>query len=128
MSSLMIVCIYTLPLNKEHQLRSGEGGQEVHDHTNCIYFLSSFRRVSNMMRKCLESLTCLMNLKDLHFPQEDNLCVHTYFEKGCQEKCTWQSRKVLWVVLSSLFFKEIWKNGTRGHGRMFASAKGKQQK
>ena len=32
------------------------------------------------------------------------------------------------VVLSSLFSKEIWKNGTRGHGRMFASAKGKQQK
>ena len=25
-------------------------------------------------------------------------------------------------------FKEIWKNGTRGHGRMFASAKGKKQK
>jgi len=28
---------------------------------------------------------------------------------------------------SSLFFKEIWKNGTRGLGRMFASAKGKRQ-
>ena len=38
------------------------------------------------------------------------------------------SRKVLWVVLSSLFFKEIWKNGTSSNGRMFASAKGKQQK
>ena len=25
------------------------------------------------------------------------------------------------------FFKEIWKNGTRGHGRMFASAEGEQQ-
>ena len=33
----------------------------------------------------------------------------------------------LWVVLS-LLFKEISKNGTRGHGCMFASAKGKQQK
>ena len=31
-------------------------------------------------------------------------------------------------VLSSLFFKEIWKNGTRGHGHVFVSAKGKQQK
>ena len=31
-------------------------------------------------------------------------------------------------VLSPLFFKEIWKNGTRGHGRLFASAKEKQQK
>ena len=36
--------------------------------------------------------------------------------------------KVLWVILSSLFFKEISKNGRRVHGRMFASAEGKQQK
>ena len=28
----------------------------------------------------------------------------------------------------SLFFKEIWENGTRGYGCTFASAKGKQQK
>ena len=54
--------------------------------------------------------------------------VYSYFEKGCRKKCMWQSRKVLWVVLSALFFKEIWKNGTGGHGHMFASAKGKQQK
>ena len=53
--------------------------------------------------------------------------IYSYFEKGCRKKCTRQARKVLWVVLSSLFFKEIWKNGTRGHGHMFASAKGKQQ-
>ena len=26
-----------------------------------------------------------------------------------------------------MFFKNQWKNGTRGHGRMFASTKGKQQ-
>jgi len=52
--------------------------------------------------------------------------VYSYFDKGCQKKCTRQSRKVLWVVLRSLFFKEIWKNGTRGCGRMFARAKGKQ--
>ena len=32
------------------------------------------------------------------------------------------------VVLSSLFFEEISKNGKRGHGRLFVSAKGKQQK
>ena len=54
--------------------------------------------------------------------------VYSYLEKGCRKKCTRQSRQVLWVVLSSLFFKEIWKNGTRGHGHMFACAKGKQQK
>ena len=53
---------------------------------------------------------------------------YSYFEKGCREKCTRQSRKVLWVDLSLLFFKGIWKNDTIGHGHMFASAKGKQQK
>ena len=55
-------------------------------------------------------------------------CVYSYFEKCCRIKCTRQPRKVLWVVLSALFFKEIWKKGTRGHGHMSASAKGKQQK
>ena len=54
--------------------------------------------------------------------------VYSYFEKGCRKKCTRLSQKVLWVVLSSLVFKEIWKNGTRGHGSMFPSDKGKQQK
>ena len=33
--------------------------------------------------------------------------VYSFFKKGCWKKCTQQSRKVLWVVLSSLFFKEI---------------------
>ena len=55
--------------------------------------------------------------------------VYSYFEKGCRKKIyTWQSRKALWVVLSSLFFKEIWKNGKSGHGHMSASTKEKQQK
>ena len=36
--------------------------------------------------------------------------------------------KALWVVLNSLLFKEVWKNDTRGHGRIFAGAKRKQQK
>ena len=54
---------------------------------------------------------------------------YRYFEKGCRKKCTWQclSRKVLWVTLSWMFSKEIWKNGKRGHRRVFAIAKGKQQ-
>ena len=39
-----------------------------------------------------------------------NVCVqkteiYSCFEKGCRKKCTRQSRKVLWVVFSSLFFK-----------------------
>ena len=49
------------------------------------------------------------------------------FQERLSEKVHSTVRKVLWVVLSSLFFKEIWENGTRGHGRMFASARGKQQ-
>ena len=32
-------------------------------------------------------------------------CVYSYFGKGCRKKCTRQTRKVLWVVLSSLLFK-----------------------
>ena len=55
-------------------------------------------------------------------------CIYSYFEKFCWIKCTRQPRKVLWVVLSPLFFKEIWKNGRRGHGHMSASARGKEQK
>ena len=54
--------------------------------------------------------------------------VYSYFEKGCRKKCTRQSRKVLWVVSSALFFQEVWKNGTGGHGHLFTRAKGKQQK
>ena len=35
------------------------------------------------------------------------------------EKCSLKSRNVLWVVRSSLFFKETqWKNGTSGHWRV----------
>ena len=54
--------------------------------------------------------------------------VYSYFEKGCRQKCTRRSRRALWVVLSALFFKEIGKKGTGGHGQVFTSAKGKQQK
>ena len=54
---------------------------------------------------------------------------YSYFEEGCRITCTRQTRKVLWgCSLSSLFFKQIWKNGRRGHGHMSASAKGKEQK
>ena len=49
--------------------------------------------------------------------------VNSYFEKGCRKKCTRQSRKVLGVVLSSLFFKEIWRNGTRGKDVCFRMLK-----
>ena len=52
--------------------------------------------------------------------------VYSYFEKGWGKKCTRQCRKALWIVLSSQFFNEIWKNGTRGLVRMFGSTKGKR--
>ena len=56
------------------------------------------------------------------------LSIYSYFQRGCRKKCTRQSRKVLWMVLSPMFLKEIWKNCTSSHGRMFARAKRKQQK
>ena len=36
--------------------------------------------------------------------------VYSFFEISCRKKCTRQSWKALRVVLSSLFFKEIWKS------------------
>ena len=42
----------------------------------------------------------------------------SHFEKGCPIKCTRQPRNVSCVVLSSLFFKEIWNSGRRGHGHI----------
>ena len=55
----------------------------------------------------------------------EDCILYIYFEKSFRKKCTRQSRKVFWVVLSLLFFKEIWKNVTRSYrGLMFASAKG----
>ena len=78
----------------------------------------------------LYGLLQLINKPTLLTDTTSNLIVliYSYFEKGCRKKCTRQSRKVLRVVLSSLFFKGILTNDTRGHEHMFATAKGKQQK
>ena len=46
------------------------------------------------------------------------------FRERLSERCAWQARKVLWMVVSSLFFKEIWSNGKRSHGRMLVRDKG----
>ena len=59
---------------------------------------------------------------------KQNKIIYSYFEEVCRKKCMRQSQKVLWVDLSSLFFKEIRKKGTRGHGHMFVIVKGEQQK
>ena len=48
--------------------------------------------------------------------------VYSYFEKGCRKKCTRQSRRALWMVLSALFFKQSGKKGTGGHGQALTSA------
>ena len=53
--------------------------------------------------------------------------VYRYVEKGCQKKVHATIPKGV-VGVSLLFFKEIWKNVTRGHGGTFVSAKGKQLK
>ena len=56
----------------------------------CYFFVLNF--VDIMIR-------IFMNIRCLNLE-------YSYFEKGCRKKCTRQSRKVLWVVLSSLFFKQ----------------------
>ena len=50
------------------------------------------------------------------------------FQETFSVKCRRQSRKVLWVALNSLFFRELCKNEKRGHGGMFPGAKEKQRK
>ena len=52
------------------------------------------------------------------------LYIYSYFEKGCRKKCTRQSRKVLWVVLRSLFFIAILKEWHERPWTLFPSAKG----
>ena len=60
------------------------------------------------------------------------LCLHKLhlFRERLSEKVHATIPKGIVGGLSSLFFKEIWKNSTRGHGRtcMFVNAHGKQQK
>ena len=62
------------------------------------------------------------NQKQTHLGYPFYIYIQLFRDWGCRKKCTQQSRKVLWVVLSSLFLKGIWKNGTRGHGHMSVSA------
>ena len=41
----------------------------------------------------------------VRMPMGQVLLAYSYFEKGCRKKCTQQPWKVLWAVLSSLFFQ-----------------------
>ena len=56
-----------------------------------------------------------MNSASISYINFVHLYISSYFKKGCQKNCMQQlSQKVLWVVLSALFVKEIWKNDTGG--------------
>ena len=63
---------------------------------------------------------------------ESGICgfcvVYTAISRKVVGKVRAITPKGVWVVLSSLFFKEIWKNCTRGYGRLFASAKESKKK
>ena len=49
------------------------------------------------------------------------------FRERLSKKCTRQSRKVLWVVLSSLFFKKFERMARETMDQYVRAAKGKQQ-
>ena len=76
----------------------------------------------------------LMPVYPLHVPYNEIMrisCVYLFFFKAGFKRSISDAaisrkvvgntardnpRKVLWAVLNSLFFKEVWKNDTRGHG------------
>ena len=48
-----------------------------------------------------------INMQSLLTKRKVEIVVYSYFEKGCRKKYTRQSRKALWMVLSSLFVRQI---------------------
>ena len=112
----------------DHELRPWESFK--------LWFSSSFTFSDDICTRYQETLlvdpfweVSPSKVSSFVFYSVQQLCfVYSYFERGCRIKCMQQYQKVLWVVLSSRFFKEIWKNGMRGHGRVFANIKGQQQK
>ena len=80
---------------------------------------------STIKKKQREKQTEIIHeIKQLRF-EKDRIRL---FGETFSVRCTRQSRKVMWVVLNSLFFRELCKNEKRGHGGMFPGAKEKQQK
>ena len=77
-----------------------------------IYIIPKQWRV----RRCILIFLRLLSALVLHLSIQ-------LFEKG-RKMCTRQSRKVLWVVLSVLFFKEIWKNDLRKATKVGSTATG----
>ena len=84
----------------------------------CTYTMCMLtKRAGKASREPLLSLAlCRCRYKSQLFRERLSKKVHAIIPKG--------------IVggFSSLFYKEICSNGSRGHGRMFASVKGKQQK
>ena len=87
------------------------------------------RKISLWWRNWIERLSfgskhCTWPTRNALTAPRRYLQLYSCFEKRARDNperyCGW-----FW---SSLFYKEIWKNGTRGHGHVFESAKGKQQK
>ena len=102
--------------------------KNVSDYPQVNNFLSLGVNQLNHSNLCPFPITFLGTLNGILRVLLLNIPLYSYFEKGCRKKCTRQSRKALWVVLSLLFFKDFERIGTKGHGNVFASAKGKQQK
>ena len=72
-----------------------------------------FQRSKSILHGLKRVFNAFRRKPSLGAPVQDIWLVYSYFGKGCRIKCTWQPRKVLLVVLSSLFFKEILNNGRR---------------
>ena len=56
-----------------------------------------------------------------------HLCIQLFRESLSEKVHATIPKGIVGGLLNSLLFKEIWKNGTRGHERMFTSTKGKQK-
>ena len=70
--------------------------------TNCVVI--NVEQAIRMLQKGKNTLQFQNHHRQM--PAPFVTCIYSYFEKGCRIKCTRQPRKVLWVVLSSLFFKK----------------------
>ena len=79
---------------------------------------------TNSVKHNLQESFCLLNRKER---EGISTFTYSYFEQGCRKKCTRQSRKVLWVVLSALGSSKKSERMARGATDMFSSATGKQQ-
>ena len=77
-----------------------------------FHFLGSFEVILTFLFSFFHVIDVIRGRLAMEFRR------YSQYEKGCRKKCTRQSGKVLWVVFSSMFFKEVSKNGKRGHGRI----------